>query len=222
DGVWWEGRIIGPPTAGYLRLHLVAIQNAGVGGYRLVIRGANEKKLLEYEPSSFDGRTELYTGLVFSHVAVVQIVGRKNNSPKGFGFTIDSFSHAVDVRDRLKPQSILPTWKPLDEISSRFPARAFVESVAKLHMGDGAVCTGFLLGPDLLLTNYHCLAHSTMFDPAVPLDAAKCSDIQALFDFDTQGAPNDVVTRECRRVLAGKDVPFDYALLQIAPEKRDV
>jgi hypothetical protein len=215
DHVWWEGRVIGPVDAQYLRLRFSDIHDAAAGDYKVVIRGADERQLTTLSPSFFTG-AENDTDPLFSHVAVIQVVS-KSRVPPGFGFTVRQFVSATDIRGRLTLQSILPTWRPIDQVPASSPLRPYADSVAKLFMGDGATCSGFLVGQNQLLTNYHCLVHSTGFSRAVPLTSLNCHDIRAQFDFNDQGHPSTGVFVRCESVVAG-DEPVDYVLLTLAPE----
>jgi hypothetical protein len=84
--------------------------------------------------------------------------------------------------------------------------------VAKLVIGEGTVCTGFLVAPEVILTNQHCLARSTEYAEGGATPA--CSDIEVIFDFDVQSNPARTPRSRCSAVL-GADETLDYALLKL-------
>ena len=216
DGIWWEGRVVGPPDSLYLRLSFSDIRRRGSGDFQVVIRSANERFLTSYRSEAFRDGEDFYSDVLYASSVKVQIQGRgATGSPKGLHFVIDSLLSAVDVRGHLTPQSILPTWRSLDQVSTS-PMHPFVEAIAKLYMGDGAVCTGFLIGPALLLTNHHCLAHSTEFrvsPPATP----RCGDIKVHFDYINQARPDQFSSASCQGVAKSSST-LDFAVLKLGAE----
>lgn len=86
------------------------------------------------------------------------------------------------------------------------------ESVARLRIvgdhGGMYVCTGFLVAPDLLLTNQHCIASEAEMRSAL-VD----------FDYDGAGAPFTTVRL---KELCASDYALDYALVRLeAPAGRE-
>jgi S1-C subfamily serine protease len=216
DTIVWEDTVVAPERTLYMRLHFTDIRKADTTAYRVVIRAADERVLASYNGDDFNGAESFFTELLYASAVKVQVQTRKRGtSPKALRFAIDSFVSAIDVRGRLTPQSILPAWRSLDSVPGRIPARQLADAIAKLYMGDGAVCSGFLVGPELLLTNHHCLAHSTQFRQS----PTQCGDILIHFDFNNQARPDQYVALDCVEVLTTDAGVLDYALLRTSRER---
>jgi V8-like Glu-specific endopeptidase len=110
---------------------------------------------------------------------------------------------------------------------------AAARSVAKLrvhrHFGgapsmraggepDWGLGTGWLLGPDLLVTNFHVIAaRSPREDPVAPADFdLQAAATQADFDFYADGAALTTVTAQG---LVASDPTLDYAVLRVAIDR---
>jgi Trypsin-like peptidase domain len=209
DGVVWEQKI-SAREALYVRLHFAAIVSPPNADYKVVIRGTNERALVRYNPRDFARRREFWTEVLFSPGVIVQVQAR--TSIGGFEFTIDKVIRQVDLQGRLTPQSVVPDWKNLDDLAPKDPAITLARSIAKLYIGEGFVCTGFMVAPNALMTNFHCLAHSAQFQKGEAIDP--CSDIEAYFDFDHQLRPEASAHTSCRGVL-DQNESLDYAVLKI-------
>jgi hypothetical protein len=208
DGVVWE-RKIPARNALYVRVHFANISSPPGGDYEVVVRGWNEKALARFDAQQFARQPEMWTGVLFSPGVIVQVQAQR--VPVGLSFVIDKVVRQVEPQGRLTPQSTVPNWKSLDELSPRDPAIDLARSVAKLYISEGWVCTAFIVAPGRLLTNFHCLAKSGQYQKGDAAD--RCSDIEAYFDFDRQAQPDSAVHTKCLDVLAGDEL-LDYALLK--------
>jgi hypothetical protein len=204
----WEQKIRAAGAL-YVRLHFAAIVSPPDVEYRVVIRGTNERTIARYDAARFGGRRDFWTDVLFSPGVIVQVEAR--SVPEGLSFSIDKVLRQVDLQGRLTPQSMVPNWRTLDELRPGDPALALARSVAKLYVGEGFVCTAFMVTANALLTNFHCLAQSFQFQKGDAAD--QCSDIEAYFDFDQQSRPGAPHTG-CLGVL-GSNEQLDYAVLKI-------
>jgi hypothetical protein len=208
DGVLWEGRIQ-EPDAGYLRLRFGAIVVPPGVDLVVTVRAGDGTALARYTSAELARSPTWYTDVFPTDALRVQVTGTP---------PLDGVSFAVTevvrgLPQRVIPQSVVSTWEDVARVRHRF-REELLASVAKLFIGSGVTCTGFLVAPQAILTNFHCLDRSPAFRATQGQPAPDCSDIAVHFDFDRQPAPEAVVRARCARVLKF-DRPLDYALLDL-------
>jgi len=214
DGVLWEGSVDNPKSF-WMRLHFSGIRSQPNRDYTVVIRDGDRKSVARYKAEQFSRSPELWSDVVFSDRVHVQVEGE----PGDLAFTIDKFVFQLDPVGRLTPQTTIPNWRTVSESAAQLRIPRMLEAaraVAKLFIGDGYVCSGFLVTVDILLTNHHCLARSEAFAATrgQPLNKRTCTDIEGHFDFDQQGSPKKALKTNCLAVL-DFDADLDFALLRI-------
>jgi len=214
DGVLWEGTVENPKSF-WMRLHFSGIRSQSNRDFTVVIRDDDRKAVARYKAGQFTRSSELWSDVIFSDRVHVQVEGE----PDDLAFTIDKFVFQLDPVGRLSPQTTIPNWRTVPESVSQLRLPRLAEAsraVAKLYIGDGYVCSGFLVTADIVLTNHHCLARSEAFTTTrgQPLDKRACNDIEAHFDFDQQGSPKKALKTNCLAVL-DFDSDLDFALLRI-------
>lgn len=113
------------------------------------------------------------------------------------------------VRPKKSPP--LPPAHSLGWFSPRRPVAHLAAPIAALVADKKPFCTGFLIGPDLLLTAASCVA-----------GPAPCAEIVARFNDqeDVRGRPLPTADYRCRKVLA-LDPELDYGLLRLAGRPGD-
>lgn len=215
DGVLWEDRLSMPKTL-YLRLQFSEITSPPGAQYTVILRAADGKEFTRYAAEQFSRSSSLYTGVLFTDTVKVQVRGTLPLT--GLSFQVKSLIHQVDPVGRLTPQSVVPTWKTIVELpKGSLPVRA-ADSVAKLYIGPGYACSGFLISPKALLTNFHCLQASFDYQLTMTQSQPECGDIEIHFDFDRQKSLAGTVRTPCVRVLSSDaEQGLDYALLEIDP-----
>jgi hypothetical protein len=97
-------------------------------------------------------------------------------------------------------------WVPVQALAEGTAARENARPVAYLALG-GSRCTGFLIAPDVLMTNHHC----------VP-SASAAAGARAFFRYE-DGVTDDVAV-DCSTFI-GNDAGLDFALLQCAGRPGD-
>src|SRR5207247_674741 len=132
--------------------HFTDIVSPTGASYQIVVRGLNEKALARFDARRFAAQKDFWTGVLFSQGAIVQV--QAPTVPAGLSFAIDEVIRQVDLQGRLTPQSTVPNWKSLDDLNSRDQAIGLARSIAKLYIGEGWVCTAFIVARNTLLTNY--------------------------------------------------------------------
>jgi hypothetical protein len=213
DGVLWEGRV-SAPRAFYIRLRFSEIISPPGAAYAVVVRKANGATLTRYSANDFARTPSFYTDPLFADDVKVQVQGA---SLAGVSFKIDRVLRHVEATGRLAPQSIVPEWWALNELKPGTPALRLADAVAKVYVGEGFVCTGFLIAPGVLVTNFHCLEKSFSYQSTATNDVKECNDIKFQFDFDRQSAPENTTGTLCTRVLdADKDLDVSVLALEAA------
>jgi len=212
DGVLWE-RTVSVPGTFYIRLHFSDVVVPPVGNFMIVLRKVNGQAAERYDREQLLRLgTNFYTNFVFSDSVRVQVEGKI--LPQGLSFKIDRFLRHVEASGRLTPQSQVANWSNLAEIKPGSPALKLADGVSKLYIGEGFVCTGFLVGATSIITNYHCLERSFSYKTTSDNDVKLCKDVIFQFDFDRQSAPETSIMTPCIRVLdAHKNL--DFALLAL-------
>jgi len=218
DGVVWqqEFRVSGST---YLRLIFGGIQSPPGLQYDVVMRSGEDRVLARYRAAEFGRQAVFYTGVLFSDTVRVELEGKAPLS--GLAFRVETVLYQVDLQGRTSALSLVPDWRNVLDLSGvPDPAADLVtrarEAVAKLYMGSGAVCTGFLVSSSALLTNFHCLNESTEYQRTRTQPSPGCRDIEMQFDFNRQLSPDPVVKTQCRRVVTA-DKEVDIAVLEVDP-----
>jgi Trypsin-like peptidase domain len=218
DGVLWQG-VVSAPGSAYIRIHFADIK-AGPGSlYAVVLRGKGERALARYLLADFQNKSEFLSDVLFTDTILVQVEGKQ--IPPDLTFSIDWFVHQVDTVGRLTPHSIVAVWRPVDEAAVQLRAPFITDaakSVAKLLIGEGYACSGFLIAQNLLLTNFHCLDKSLEFRATSKSKTPSCSDIEVRFDFDFQPSPEKSVKTNCLFVRDAS-ADLDFAALELRPEE---
>ena len=99
-------------------------------------------------------------------------------------------------------------WVDVAALAEGSAAKANASAVAYLSIPTaGSRCTGFLIAPDVLMTNHHCIPN-----------AAAAVGVEASFRYETGAAPEAPVS--CATFI-GNDDTLDFALLQCAGRPGD-
>jgi hypothetical protein len=208
DGVLWEGRLR-EPDATYLRLRFEAIAVPPGTDLVVTVRAADGTALARYTAAEIAQSSSWYTEVFPTDAVRVQVTGTPPLA--GVSFAITEVVRGLP--QQLIPQSVVSNWVDVARVRQRFRDE-LLASVAKLFIGSGTTCTGFLVGPQAILTNFHCVDRSPKFQGTRDRVMPDCSDIAVHFDFDRQPAPEAVIRARCTRVLKF-DRSLDYALLDL-------
>lgn len=212
SGIYWQQRLQGQP-AGYMRVLFGRISSPTGLNYSVLIKDKHHTTLKTYRPEEFVALAGLPSEVFFADDLLVEVVGPA--PPTGLRFTIDNALSEKNHDEATHPKALVPKWKTVAE-SANTPASRWAISVAKLYMGDGSVCSGFLVSSSWVLTNYHCLAHSTKYRQTAGTVLQSCGDISAQFDYDLDPSPEASLQTPCVGVV-DSDPTLDYALLQVNP-----
>lgn len=124
----------------------------------------------------------------------------------GDGAALGVSDAAADGKDSAAVIVGTVDWVPVQTLAEGTAARENARPVAYLALG-GSRCTGFLIAPDVLMTNHHC----------VP-SASAAAGARAFFRYE-DGVTDDVAV-DCSTFI-GNDAGLDFALLQCAGRPGD-
>jgi len=94
-------------------------------------------------------------------------------------------------------------WRETTRLGTNNPAREASRAVGLLQLpAAGVRCTAFLVAPDVILTNHHCVA-----------SAAEARDAVAVFNYDAETPLGELEPYPCETFL-GSDDALDFALLR--------
>lgn len=207
----WVSPPIVFPDSRFIRLHFTAIRLEGSGSGTVRVLGRDLEVLSQWSFREFASGPERWTQVLPNGYAVVQVV-RDDDNPVRLQFTIKEAareSRGGTVLSRQDPQHIRD--KDLSEFASDAAIMSVARSVAKLSFPDGtnlATCTGFMVTPNLLLTNHHCVS-----------TAESCLGTVAIFGYqrDAVGRLQPTKQYDCLAVVATSKAR-DYSLLRLDGE----
>jgi hypothetical protein len=116
------------------------------------------------------------------------------------------------------PQTPIAKYTPVETLAIDAPVRQLAKAVARLQIGPTeATCTGVLVAPDVVATDYHCLDLSWDYRHSPPaLGLQPCQDIVVEFDYLSNDSRGISTTCVAVRVASAA---LDAALLIVDPAK---
>lgn len=204
----WVSASISFEDSAFIRIHFTGIRLEGNGAGTVRVLGSNSDVLAKWTFREFATRGERWTHLLPEGYAIVQAV-REDDQPVRLQFTIKEAareSHGGTVQSRQDPLRIRD--RDIAAYAGNPAIMGVAKSVAKLSFPDGdklATCTGFMVTPDLLLTNHHCVS---------TIDT--CFGTVAVFGYqrDESGHVTPTKQYDCLAVLKTSK-KRDYSLLRI-------
>lgn len=205
----------------YLRLQLAEFQGDADADIELrILREPLGEPMASYRWKDLvtAGPDGVLTGLLPAGAYRLQLVQGRTRSAGSFKL---AKMHWKTPRTTLEAQSAgVRRDRPLAAFPATHAVHQWAPSVAMLHIGPAAVtCTGFLVGPDLLATNHHCIVMSLQFLMSEGGSPRACSDVLVEFDYlkNEPGRTTTCVTVE--KAHEGND----FALLRLAslPKRAD-
>lgn len=175
---------------------------------KVVVRNRMNVVIDEFPLEALASASEYWTLMLPGSYALVQIVGFADGA-QGLGFRIDrigTFAKEPGPLSQVDPLN--PKDRPLWEFASNAPLMKAARSVAKLIMTidfDTLSCTGFMVSPDLMLTNQHC----------VP-SASVCASTYAKFGYERDATGKEAASKDYRCLkLVEVNAELDFALLRL-------
>jgi len=202
---WKE--IIKQPGTEFIRLHLIAKFDQRDAIVQIQIKDYKDEPVFQYSPNNFPPEGDLWTGVIYGNTAKVEIIS--DSQPQGLQFAIKEYAYqspGFRILSIIQPDERDPIVRYKNEPALILTSKA----IAKLSViKDGGLysCTGFMISPDLLMTNEHCVNSQIA-----------CSQTVALFGYELTEVGNSLVKRgqefRCRE-LASADYDLDYALIRL-------
>lgn len=143
---------------------------------------------------------EAWSGDLSGHVTITLVAGSR---PPGLGITVDKYDYPVKPT---VPQAIVGTNEMQPFYNQPSDIQQLGSPVARLLIRTGsgqALCTGFLISDELLLTNFHCISTN--------IDAVN-TRVQFGYDKGDKRGKMFVVSGIA---VANSDLAYDYVVVRI-------
>jgi hypothetical protein len=206
---WGVGKvaeaIVNRPEAVTLRLHFVVHAAPPRPTWALVVRGGDERVAWSHS-SADEAGVDFWSDELQGGVATVEVYSTEPQS--ALRLSIDKVAISTPVT---RPEAITPpdSRAPIRTQSQRI--RDLGRAVARLRfIGDddsGYYCTGVLVAPDLLMTNYHC-----------PRSDGERRSTLVDFDYDSDNAVPK--TLRLKSLVIG-DPRLDFAIYRLSAALAD-
>jgi hypothetical protein len=213
-GVFWQRELSQSDTR-YIQFYFDSISSPAGLDYTLrVLRDPAGQRVAVYTAAEFGRGADFITGMLPAGRLRIQLVSKEK--PVGFSFRLVHALWQARPGEPATPQSFVATWNPVrTALPPDSPGAVSAKAVAMLHVGPlEASCTGVLIDPATVATNYHCVLNSLSFQKSENAERPRCDDIFAEFEYFEVGAPG-IVTR-CLAVRVDKQL--DVALLTVDPQ----
>ena len=167
------------PGATTLRLHFNAVPSVPLQTWLVELLSPSDAVLSSYSPRS--GENSFWSGEVRGPKVKVRVISTHGGPQR---LVIDAVAFA---QTPVKPQSITPPDDREPISTQNTETKTVGKAVARIRfIGDDGpqyVCTGFLISPDLFMTNQHC-----------PQSESEWRSALVDFDFDTAAATPKTTT----------------------------
>ena len=209
-GVFWEARI-NPPKARYSRISIDG-GNSNVSSFKILVIDIGSGVQVTTLDSERLKDTPFLSGLLPGRPLLLRLSAA--NQPRGVHFTIKAILSPPQAFVA-HPQSALIKLNFVSDEHNNQLIQKIARSVPILHIGPADItCTGALVAPDTIVTNFHCLKYSLQYQRSKDAPQQNCGDILAEFDFldKTKSGP----TIECQKSTASESLDlavltFDFA-----------
>jgi V8-like Glu-specific endopeptidase len=202
DIVRWTKLITVPAKYEGLSIHLL-IEGASVNGsWELRFKTSNVIKDVITSESERGKCKSAWSVMIPGNTVVVELAAE--SAPTGLAIVIDQYSHPVEPTAR---QAIYGKNYLLGITGTTSDIQRVGQAVARLRISTDrgeALCTGFLVSSDLIVTNYHCVQTNT-----------EAANTQVDFGFDTKGEPLHTFRME-KLEVTNSDTAFDYVVARVS------
>jgi V8-like Glu-specific endopeptidase len=210
DEIAWQ-REFNQTSTRYVQLYFDQIRS-GTNDYTVrILRIPSEQPIASYPAPLFAATTEFLTDLLPPERLQVQLVAPPGSKPD-LSFRLVQVMWQARPGENATPQSLVPSWDPVRSLPPNDPVATWALSVAMLHIGPREVaCTGVLIDPTTVATNYHCIENSLQFLKSENAEKHLCDDV--IVEFDYWFSENRGVSTKCNAVRVKKEL--DVALLTV-------
>lgn len=199
--------VSGVPTAASIKLRLEHVDGSvAPPGVAVVVRDSNRREVARYAGERLAEERWLWSPLIKGAAATVEVTGP--SSPADFRIVVAAVASSVPPA---KPTLNIVRAFDLEDIEyirlnkpEIFAASRAVAKISFVTSKGSAACTGFLVGENQLLTNYHCISTQQL-----------CKSADVIFGFDKPDMTLGQEMQKCLRLI-DKDEGLDAALLEVA------
>jgi V8-like Glu-specific endopeptidase len=195
---------------GFLRLHVLLRQRpTNAVSWYLVVKDASQTEVERLTPESFDGQppdAQAWTDMIEGREVLVELWSDVN--PVGLKLEIDRLNYEFESPGSRAITTGVNSMQPLLEFTPNrdHPYYSFSLPIAiirfvKASDGTDSNCTGFLLTPELLITNQHCISENWQ------LASAKV-------EFNYEPSPPRKETFKIQKIEM-QDGPLDFSILKL-------
>jgi hypothetical protein len=220
DGVFWERSFTKSDTR-YVRFYFDNIKAQSKDFRIRVLRDPAATMVAEYSGTEFANRPDFITGLLPSGELRIQLMSSRGLADLSFELVQASWR---EEPNRAIVESFAPRWTYITSLRPDHPAIKAARAVAMVHIGPSEVkCTGALIEPELVVTNYHCMRYSLAFLQSGAAIPHQCTDVVVEFDYLVKDAPGRQARCLAVRVNRDLDVAFlsiDAAAVRIDGQER--
>lgn len=212
--VVWE-REFGFPGAGFVRFRLDDISDASPGNYRLVVRDIDHNVLARIDLATLEGKSTYWSDIFYTDYVLMQVEKTDGQPLSGLSFAMREFVVEGGGRIKLESHDGSPVWVDIYKTHSD-EIWELSRSIAKLSIPQGTrnrACSGFLIGPNRLITNQHCVENS---------EQCKAMVIIFGYEFDRRVVRQPGVQYRCAGLLGTPNKALYFTVLEVAQGNRDI
>lgn len=209
-GILWEKEVLDQPGISFFRLHFTdVVRGKADTNISIVIRDRAYKAIATISLADFTDGGEYWTGTLLGSYALLQVINDQDSPPTQFSFTVkEAGIEARGARVLSQMDPLNPKDRPVVFYRDNPKLIAASRSVAKLRYAkDGRMysCTGFMISPDILLTNHHCISSENV-----------CASTIAIFgyEYNEKSELQQGDEFKCQQMLDA-DPGLDFAILRI-------
>lgn len=163
-GMLWNTEI-SVPGAAYLRIFFSNIRSQNAGNYHIRFLNSIGDTLLKLSRQDFERSGSFVTREIPGSFAEIQVVVDEPSAGAALSFDVPEAGFDVQAPRLLSTPAAGSDLESINSFSSGDRIRQTAEAVARLSIArldrDGLhklyTCSGFMIAPDLLITNYHCV-----------------------------------------------------------------
>ena len=167
----------------------------GISGapYSLVIRNAQARELAKLSSAQLASSAIVRSPLLFTDTVTLALEG---DPPPALKISVEVIKQVY--RGSVQPLSPVLSTRPYgDFVGDDERHREIAAAVAKLIIGDGYVCSGFLISEKILITANHCVSQSYGYRPDALGSFQHCEDIAIQFDYKAK----DISSRRAHQLF---------------------
>lgn len=203
------------PDADFIRFRLDDISDASSGNYQLVVRDIDHNVLVRIESSTLEGKQVYWSDILYTNYVLMQVEKTDKKHLLGFSFSIREFVVEGGGRIKFESHDGSPVWVDVYKTHND-KIWELSRSIAKLSVPQGRrnrACSGFLIGPNRLITNQHCVENSEQCEAMVIIFG---------YEFDRRVVRQPGVQYRCAGLLGTPNKELDFTVLEIAQGNRDL